>query len=176
MASLKTRKDQKAAAKRAAPLKTAEKVVGHQAMDKECPLILKKQKISPANDAVEAKGIGDSSPVPSKSTKSKQGKTAAKGPLVTQQSSKVVVKAITSKATEDTAKVQRKEQFPSKPQKRLPTILLVRRNRRNPQQMMQLRPRELVIVLQFPLNQLNKKGDDCSKGTTCHSAFRQNSW
>ena len=62
IASLKTRKDQKAAAKRAAPLKTM--------------------------------GIVDSSPVPSKSTKSKHRKSAAKGPLVTRQSGKLVVNRI----------------------------------------------------------------------------------
>ena len=84
-------------------------------------------------------------------------KTAAKGPLVTQQSSKVGVKAIASKATEDAAKSAAKRAIPLKTTERLPTILLVRRNRRNPQQMMQLRPRELVIVLQFPLHQPNQK-------------------
>jgi hypothetical protein len=91
---LKTRKDQKAAVKRAAPLKTAENVAGHQSMDKECPM-----KESPANDAVETMGIFDSSSVPSKSTKSKLVKTAAKGPLGTHQTSKVGVKAIALKAT-----------------------------------------------------------------------------
>ena len=55
IASLKTRKDKKAAAKRAAPLKTAEKVAGHQSMNKECPM-----KESPANDAVDTMGIDDS--------------------------------------------------------------------------------------------------------------------
>ena len=59
IASLKTQKDQKAAVKRAAPLKTVEK---------------KKQKKSPANDAVEAIGIVDSSTVPSKSTNQNLGK------------------------------------------------------------------------------------------------------
>ena len=73
-------------------------------MDKERPIILKKQKQSPANDAVKANGIGDSSPVPSKSTKSKQGNTTAKGPLVAQQLGKLIVKAIASKATAATAK------------------------------------------------------------------------
>jgi hypothetical protein len=67
-------------------------------MDKECPM-----KESPANDAVEAMGIVDSSPVPPKSTKSKMVKTAAKGPLGTHQSRKVGGKAITLKATEDAA-------------------------------------------------------------------------
>ena len=71
LARLKTLKDQKAAAKRASPLKTTEKVAGHPASDKECSSILKKQKKSSANDAVEAKEMGDSSTVPSKSTKSK---------------------------------------------------------------------------------------------------------
>jgi len=98
IASLKTRKDQKAAAKRAAPLKTAEKVAGHQSMDKECQM-----KKSPANDAVEAMGIVDSSPVPPKSTKFKLVKTAAKGPLGIHQSRKVGGKAIALKATEDAA-------------------------------------------------------------------------
>ena len=42
LASLKKRKDQKAAAKRAAPLKTTEQVAGHPVRDKECPIILKK--------------------------------------------------------------------------------------------------------------------------------------
>ena len=100
--------------KRAAPLKTTEKVAGHPARDKECLIILKKEKKSQANDAVEAMGIVDSSPMPSKSTKSKLGKTAAKGPLVTQQSSKVVVKAIASKATEDAAKSAPKRAIPLK--------------------------------------------------------------
>ena len=91
---LKKRKNQKATAKTSSPLKTAVKVAGHQAMDKECPIILKKQKKPPANDTVEAKGFGDRPPVPSKSTKSKHRKSAAKGPLVTRQSGKLVVKAI----------------------------------------------------------------------------------
>ena len=38
-----------------------------------------------------AKGIGDTSPVPSKSTKTKQKKTIAKGPIFTQQSGNAVV-------------------------------------------------------------------------------------
>ena len=57
----------------------------------------------PANDAVEAMGIVNSSPVPPKSTKSKLVKTAAKGPLGTHQSRKVGGKAIALKATEDAA-------------------------------------------------------------------------
>ena len=48
-----------AAAKRASPAKTTEKVAGNPARDEECTSILKKQKKSPANDAVAAKGQGN---------------------------------------------------------------------------------------------------------------------
>jgi len=109
IASLNSQKDQKAAAKRAASLKTAEKVAGHQSMDKECPM-----KEYPANDAVEAMGIVDSSPVPSKSTKAKLGKTAAKGPLGTHQLSKVGGKEIALNATQDAALSAAKRASPLK--------------------------------------------------------------
>ena len=56
----------------------------------------KKQKKSLTNDAVEAKGIGDSSSVLTISTKSKKGTTAPTGPPVMLHSGKTVGKAIAS--------------------------------------------------------------------------------
>ena len=68
---------------------------------------MKKQKKSRANDAVAAEGIGDTSSVPSTSTKTKQKKrNIAKGPISTQQSGNADVKAMSSKAT---ANKQQKE-------------------------------------------------------------------
>ena len=61
---------------------------------------------SPANDALAAEGICATSLVPSKSTKTKQKKTIALGPIITQSSGNAVVKAISSKAT---AKKQQNE-------------------------------------------------------------------
>ena len=59
-------------------------------------------------------GIVNSSPVPSKPTKSKPVKTVTKGPLVTQPSSQVHVKAIASKATKESAKSAAKRAIPLK--------------------------------------------------------------
>ena len=54
---------------RISPAKTKENVGGNPSRDKEGSSISKKQKKNPANDAVAAKGICDTSPVLSKSTK-----------------------------------------------------------------------------------------------------------
>ena len=51
------------------PAKTTEKVGGNPSRDKEGSSISKKQKKIPANDAVAAKGIVDTAPAISKSTK-----------------------------------------------------------------------------------------------------------
>ena len=156
-------------------VKTTEKVGGNHSRDKEGSSISKKQKKTPANDAVAAKGIGDTSPVPSKSTKSKLGKIATKGPLGTHQSRKVGGKAIALKATEDAAISAAKIASPlktiekgadhpagSKKQQKSPTNDVVE-------------TKGIGDSFSVPTTSTkSKKGDYCTKGTNCHSAFRQN--